>query len=105
MKNQPVKRVDNNRRLGPPGGNPADNSGLGTMGMDNIESTTTNKFGKFNNFDDIMNALHKVRAGLAKLRQISKLSKVVKANLDEDIRQVDYTIDAVRLAVAAVRGS
>ena len=51
----------------------------------------------FNNFDDIMKALHKVRTGLAKLRPISGLPKVVKTNLDEDIWQVDYTIDFIGL--------
>lgn len=45
----------------------------------------------FDNFDDIMKALRTVRAGLANLRQRRNLDRVTKANLDEDIWQMDYT--------------
>lgn len=51
----------------------------------------------FDNFDDIMKALRTVRAGLAKLRRRRGLDSVTKANLDEDIWQIDYTNDLLGL--------
>ena len=47
------------------------------------------------NFDDIMAALQEVHAGLSKLRGRSALDPVVKANLDEDLWQIAYTLDFI----------
>jgi len=46
-----------------------------------------------NNLDDMIKAVRRVRDGLACLRRARGLSPVVKANLDEDLWQVDYTLD------------
>ena len=51
----------------------------------------------YDNLDDIMAALYRVRGALRKLLGGNDLSPVVRANLEEDLWQVEYTLEFLAL--------